>query len=168
MNLTSRLAALLMPVPIKKKYLELRRKLVQEESHLNSHPQPDPEQISEKSSDLKDASTTIEEFVGEAKNASTDTVTSSVNPSMIAIFAEMKKNAAEDIPEGLVMIGEKVSVMKETNVFTDIPKMSSTVALMGMKLKTLREKELFQIPAVFRIVNLLVQTLMNPMIVFYA
>ena len=104
--------------------------MVQEEYHLNSHPQPDPEQIGEKISDLKDASTTTEEFVGEAKNASTDTVTSSVNPSMIAMFVEMKKNAAEDIPEGFVVIGEKVSVMKETNVFTDIPKMSSTEDLM--------------------------------------
>ena len=130
--------------------------MVQEEYHLNSHPQPDPEQIGEKISDLKDASTTTEEFVGEAKNASTDTVTSSVNPSMIAMFVEMKKNAAEDIPEGFVAIGGKVSVMKETNAFTDIPKMSSTVDLMGLKLKTLEETELSQIPAAFRIVNLLV------------
>ena len=166
MNLSSRLAALSMPVPIMKLYLKLRRKLVQEEYHLNSHPQPDPEQISEKISDLKDASTTTEEFVGEAKNASTDTVTSSVNPSMIAISAVMKKNATEDIPEGFVMIGEKVSVMKETNVYTDIPKMSSTVALMGWKLKTLGEKELSQIPAVFRIVKLFVQNQMIPRFVF--
>ena len=85
---------------------------------------------------------------------------------MIAIFAVMKKNATEDIPEGFVVIGEKVSVMKETNVYTDIPKMSSTGDLMGLKLKTLGETELSQIPAVFRIVKLFVQNQMIPRFVF--